>query len=82
MITRVRARALLPATVQTAAIRPVSEPWAGPPPPVAENARTLHHHAGPCAVCSYAMLAGDRVASLTGPGRAVHVACTARLVQD
>jgi hypothetical protein len=66
-----------PETFETA-----SSPWTEPPPPLAEHARTLRHHAGPCAVCSYAMLAGDRVASLTGSGRAVHVACTARLAQD
>ncbi len=48
-------------------------PWSSPPPPVATNARTLGWHAGPCAVCGYAMLAGDRVADLAD-GRTVHLA--------
>ena len=67
----------LPATLEPPP-RPPSV-YAGPlgvePELVAECATTATQHAGPCALCSYAMLRGDRVACLVSSGRWAHVSC-------
>jgi hypothetical protein len=54
--------------------------WAGPGlqpgPPIATNARTLQRHGGPCSLCQWAMLEGQRIADMTDGGVA-HVSCIA-----
>lgn len=46
-----------------------------PPLLVATAARTIREHAGPCAVCQWALAPGDRVADLAD-GCMIHVSCT------
>jgi hypothetical protein len=50
-------------------------PLAAPPPLLAENARTLDRHAGPCARCGHALLGGERVADIASNGKAAHLSC-------
>lgn len=44
---------------------------------LAEGATTASRHAGPCARCQRAILAGDRYAVLPG-GKRAHVPCVGR----
>jgi hypothetical protein len=76
----------LPATVRPGPARAAHygtafAPWSRPPPPLATNARTLARCAGPCAVCGWALLAGEHVADLPAGRGVAHVSgCVAASV--
>lgn len=42
---------------------------------IADRARTLRDHAGPCAICSWALLAGQRAADLADHTGVAHLQC-------
>lgn len=48
------------------------------PAPLATDADTARHPAGPCAVCGRAVLRGHRYARLVPSGRLAHVPCVGR----
>jgi hypothetical protein len=45
------------------------------PAPLAEGAGTALTHAGQCAICQRAILAGERYAVLVPAGKAAHLPC-------
>ena len=70
-----RQRPMPPITIPPTAAELATAPWPAPPPPIATGARILRYHTGPCALCRYAMLAGDRVADLADGTGTAHVSC-------
>lgn len=72
---KIRLRAILPDTMPQRHAETAKAPWDSPPPPIAVNARRLSGNHGPCAICSRALLVGQRAADLADSGRTVHVGC-------
>ncbi|HEY1914254.1 MAG TPA: hypothetical protein VGH27_01650 [Streptosporangiaceae bacterium] len=54
-------------------------PLDSPLPMLAEHARTLASHGGPCKRCGHALLAGERAADLPGGGGTVHLGCVGKV---